>query len=377
MKGLKVAIVTESASVWGAEQTLLGLLEQFEHLRISATTVVSIGSPFTAVLKDRGHDVVEYRFANHPALQGGSFSSASWRKIAMEPVNILASGARLAKVFKGFDLAVSFSLWQSPETIIACRLRRIPCVVDLHETFSGTRSRHLTQIIGRLSTAVIAPSLSIVNNSGLEVGPKVQVIGRPVTIATTDNPVINVQHPITVGIFGQVVPHKGVHQLVSAVERLPAGQLNLMVVGGTEAPDRRTCYEAELRDRVAKLPNSQFVNRVGTVSEYMRRCHIVVNLSQHEAFGRTVVEAISCGAYPVVLSGSGPAEIVRATGVGRILDVVEELEGFLRILSQPSGSYALNELFMNRAEWPKSVARFSAEAVGLQYADVLRGTSKL
>ncbi|WP_170945779.1 glycosyltransferase family 4 protein [Rhodococcus sp. 14-2483-1-2] len=364
--------MTESASVWGAEHSLLILLEQFKQQGIEATTVLAQGSPFKRILDTRNHRAIEYRFAKHPALAGGSFSTASRNDIAKEPFNVLASGVRLAKVLKDFDLALSFSLWQSPETIIASRIRRIPCVLDLHETFSGGQSVRLTKFIGNFCSGVIAPSLSIVRSSGLTLSPKVRVIGRPVEVDKTTNQHRNARLPLTVGIFGQIVPHKGVHQLVSAVEAMPQGALNLMVVGGTKEADRRTPFELDLRERVSRMPRSQFLDRVGAVGPYMRKCDLVVNLSEHEAFGRTVVEAISCGAYPVVLDGSGPAEIVNATGVGKVIESVEDLEGFLISLCGPGGMVKLDELFRDRAHWPDAVDQFAARSVGERYAAALK-----
>ncbi|MBY4036026.1 glycosyltransferase family 4 protein [Rhodococcus fascians] len=377
MSGLRVAIVTESASVWGAEKSLLVLLDQFTHLGIETTTVVADGSPFGDVLQSRGHHFVRYRFAKHPTLSKGSFSSASLADIAAEPFNIVSSAVRLARILKNFDLILSFSLWQAPEAIIAGRIRATPCILDLHETFSGNQSGKLIRAIGRFSSGIIAPSVSIVRNSGLTLGAKVRVIGRPVEINHSQKRGSHTERPLTVGIFGQIVPHKGVHQLVDAVEAMPEGSIQLMVVGGAKESDLRTPYEAELRNRVSKLSNSEFIDRVSAVDEYMRHCDMVVNLSKHEAFGRTVVEAIGCGAYPVVLDGSGPAEIVDATGVGKILGSAEELESFLKSVCQPSGQESLDELFRDRANWPNTIDQFAAGSVGKRYAAALMSYAKL
>ncbi|WP_341850028.1 glycosyltransferase [Frigoribacterium sp. CFBP9030] len=187
---------------------------------------------------------------------------------------------------------------------------------------------------------VLAPSHHVLARYGLTPRDGVTVVPRPVPAA--DSPVAprlrNSGRPLRVGMFGQIAPHKGVMDLVSAVESLTPGLIELTVVGGAPT-DEQSTYEADCGARIAALStDSALLPRVPDIGPYARACDVIVNLSHQEAFGRSIVEALAHGALPVVLDRSGPAEIVREAGRGTILSDVSELAECLRVLADGSSA---------------------------------------
>lgn len=313
-------VVTESASSWGAEASLIELLKGLPPTW-RATVLVAANSPLLAIEPPARVTIKAYGFASHPALRSGSFRSSTTRERVEEALSLLKGALRACRVTRQHDVVLGFSLWQCPEFLMGARLSRTPFVLDLHDDFSGGVVSRIVRAMAAASAAVIAPSQHVFTRYGLTTGGRVHIVPRPVPAAA--DPVAarprDPSRPLRVGMFGQIAPHKGVVDLISAAESLPKGLVELTVVGGT-SPSSRSQYEAECAERIAALGDaSRLLARVPDIEQYARSCDVIVNLSHQEAFGRSIVEALAHGALPVVLAGSGPAEIVQDTGHGVVL----------------------------------------------------------
>jgi glycosyltransferase involved in cell wall biosynthesis len=361
---IRVLFLTESREIWGAEQSLLLLLDTAKDNGFTPVVATSMESPLKQVLTARGYEVIAHRFARHPALErNGSLARARPIDLVREVFAIANGAIRLRAVVSRFDLVVSFSLWQAFEVGLAARLTGTRSVLDLHETFHGRLGKRLVGIIARLFDTTISPSASLVSTYRLR--SPWQVIPRPAELSVTGvGNRSTADLSITVGIFGQISPHKGVAEFVKAVESLDRNDLRLLVVGG-RPPELRDEYEADVRTMVGSMgAGSRVIDRQESVDALMQRCDFVVNVSSHEAFGRTVLEAVSNGATPLVLSGAGPEEIVANIGVGRAFNSIAELADFLRTATSatiPAGTIA------------EVAESFSPRAIGAKYFNVLRG----
>ncbi|RRQ29219.1 glycosyltransferase [Rhodococcus sp. Eu-32] len=366
MSALRVAFVTESSQVWGAETSLLLLLQEFDKLSIEATTIIADQSPFAEQLVEGGLPFIRHKFAKHHALSSGSLSTAKISDLLREPPPIVKSALRLRKILKNFDVVVIFSLWQSAEVLLASKLARVQCVLDLHETFDGRFSSQIVKAVSQACAGVIAPSKSVLSSNKLEPGGAIIVVPRPVHAETQETFSVGSRR-YRIGMFGQVVPHKRVDRLVAAVEKCGDDTVSVLVVGGEREESSRSSYEVDMRARLSQLEGSAFLNRVNDVGRYMKQCDVIVNLSDHEAFGRTVIEALQYGAYPVVVDGGGPAEVVRNVGVGLVLKTIEELEKFVCNLRADSTLGFTRE----RNDWHLKVAQYGPKQVAKHYVDVL------
>jgi glycosyltransferase involved in cell wall biosynthesis len=336
---VKVAFVTASPSIWGAETSLLILLRFLKLNKVDTTTIVDIDSPFARVLEDNGHHSIRHNFAKHTSLGSGSASSARFSDVAREVPAIYSSAKQLCGHLAEVDVVVAFSVWQSFETLLAAAIANKPTVFDLHETFSGSRATAVLSIIARISRLTLAPSMAVLDRSGIP-EKRAVVIPRPVNFPSenlerTNDPGSS---GLKIGLFGQIAPHKGVKELINALgysSEIAQRQISVLIVGGNPDVHGRTKYENEVRSLAQEFKTAQIdvVDRTPDVHKLMAECDIVMNLSEHEAFGRTVVEAISNGSYPVVLDNGGPAEIVRETGIGEVLPDFDTLPAFLSSLS--------------------------------------------
>lgn len=108
---------------------------------------------------------------------------------------------------------------------------------------------------------------------------------------------------------GRLIPEKGIHLLLDAIEKIDDSGIKLLVVGGTAFRDsRRTEFEEKLYSKAKKLGSRvAFTGYVDykDIPSYYHACDIVVFPSQwEEAAGLVVLEAQSAG-KPVIIAQSG------------------------------------------------------------------------
>lgn len=115
---------------------------------------------------------------------------------------------------------------------------------------------------------------------------------------------------------GRLVPQKGYHQLLHALNGLdPAGGAKLVILGdGPQRPD--------LEAQVARLGLQDRVSFPGYVAEpwaYYRQARVLALPSRTEAFGNVVVEALAHGVRVVATDCIGPSEILDGGRFGRLV----------------------------------------------------------
>jgi glycosyltransferase involved in cell wall biosynthesis len=109
--------------------------------------------------------------------------------------------------------------------------------------------------------------------------------------------------PVTVGLLGQIAPHKGHADALEAIRQLGDGYR--LLIAGAGDPS----YEASLRRTATGLP----VEFLGFVSarEFFERTDILILPSWEEPFGIVLLEAMASGIPVIATNCGGPAEIVR------------------------------------------------------------------
>jgi glycosyltransferase involved in cell wall biosynthesis len=108
--------------------------------------------------------------------------------------------------------------------------------------------------------------------------------------------------PITIGLLGQISPHKGHDDAVEAVRRLGEGY-RLLIAGQGDLK-----YAAELKRKTAGLA----VEFLGFVSrtEFFRNVDILAVPSWEEPFGIVLLEAMASGVPVVSTNRGGPLDII-------------------------------------------------------------------
>jgi glycosyltransferase involved in cell wall biosynthesis len=362
---MRVLVITESPSIWGAEHTLLHLLN---HIPSGIDVEVLIGrdSPLGAQLAAKGIHWVSHDFQ----LGAPSAAALGRRGLLHDGVRALTGGRRLAKILAEYDRALVFSAWLLPEAMVAGLLSRTPVGLDLHETFSGKLRRRLLALLVRFLGFIISPSRAVLSQNLIR--RRAHIIPRPIdTVAAVKNAQTRpADRPKSVGVIGQIAPHKRVLQLVEAVDWQTVGY-SLRIVGGEPDVSKRSHYEVEVREALARADNQRLiiVDRTNDVYAELAQCDYVVNCSEHEAFGRTVAEALAVGSVPIVVGWeSGPAEIVENFGSGHIVDRIEDIQTVLRSadLDKEAGRLAdAQERVLAELEPRAIAARYWAAVVGL------------
>lgn len=356
---MKILVVSESRSVWGAEESLIRLLASATESGIAASVAVTSESPLTSRLHVLTVPTFSMRFAELPALRtSGSWSTASKSAKLRTALNVFVAGVKHSLTVRKYDAVLVFSVWQGPEMIVASRISRRPIVLDIHETFSSPGGTRMASLIARACDGALSPSVHLLRRMGLPQDPRFTAIPRPFDPPISIPPRVErtaEDRPI-IGIFGQIAEHKQVHVLLSAVEA--AGpRVEFLIVGGQAEPLKRSEYENEIRRRVDRISHASVVDRVDDTYQLMSACDYVVNCSDHEAFGRTILEATISGAIPIVLNGSGPAEVVRETGIGHVLQGPEALYEWATKVAVP----------MPHASYQHAGRAYAAAVVAPQY----------
>lgn len=118
---------------------------------------------------------------------------------------------------------------------------------------------------------------------------------------------------------GRICRAKGLLELMQVWERLAARKDVYLLVVGSGARSHESC-EAELSDMVARHPDSMgWCGAVENVADYLQAADVFIFLSYFEAFGLSIVEAVSAG-LPCIVSDVGCArQAVRHRESGAIV----------------------------------------------------------
>ncbi|MEE2567937.1 glycosyltransferase family 4 protein [Pseudarthrobacter sp. J64] len=322
---MRIAVFLKAPEVWGAETSLLTLLATPAAKEHEITVFVPSASPLVAELEDRGIRWKSYEFASFRSLEKGGLSDGTVVDLLLDGIALLSNAWRARAKVRSFDLILTFGLWETPEIAVAGRFVGVPVVWDFHVTFTGKLAWPAMRVLRMLVSGIVAPSEATYRLANIRRKPaREHVVRRPVVPVLQDVSTVSKGTKTVVGIFGQIENRKSVLELLNALVDYQ-DSVKVHVVGA-QLPENASEYEHRVREFVAqRAPTWEIIPRTTRVAQEMGRCHFIVNLSKHEAFGRTVVEAILAGAQPIVLSGDGPEEIVRNTGIGSIISSPEDL----------------------------------------------------
>ncbi|QKJ20243.1 glycosyltransferase family 4 protein [Microbacterium hominis] len=357
---MKLVVLTDSPEVWGAEKSLLTLLPYLSG-SFDTKVVVSTGSPLRLHVESLGIQCDEHVF-NVTAPRDG-------QRRRWTGVRALAGSSRLRAQIQDADVVLIFSAWLLPEALLATKAARVPVVLDLHETFSAGFRRRVLGSFFWLCDKVISPSHSTFEMNGLRVPRGAAIIPRPVQVPPGTGR--DVHRSNTIGVFGQIVPHKNVLELVQSVAWQQSPH-QLAIVGGEPDASRRSAYENAVRDAAAAGGSSvRVIDRVADVFPLMAECTALINCSRHEAFGRTIAEAAMMGTVPIAVGRTGAAEVTRTIAFGRSVAEFDELQDLIT-----TGELMTITAEERSAGQQRAVATFDAATVAVSYRDALQQVTK-
>lgn len=118
--------------------------------------------------------------------------------------------------------------------------------------------------------------------------------------------------PLRVLFLGNVIPRKGLHNLIAAMQQLPSGLCQLTVAGSLEAAPayarrvRQQATRAGLQDRVAFLGSQP----EEALAELLRRQHVLAVPSSYEGYGIVYLEGMGFGLPAIGTTGGAAVEII-------------------------------------------------------------------
>ncbi|HVN76861.1 MAG TPA: glycosyltransferase family 4 protein [Thermoanaerobaculaceae bacterium] len=320
--GMRVALVSHSARLGGAELCLVELAEGLVRLRgATAEVVLPAVGPLAGMLAAAG---ARPRVVRHYGWATANVPRPAAMLLAVP--NALAI-ARLARWLRRErpDVVATNSI-TNPAGAYAARLARVPHLWlvneygDLDHGYRFALGVHRTmREVGRLSARVVTCSRALAWRIGEYVDPaKIEVAYYPVTLGL-DRP--RVPAPGAPGapamlILGRKHPGKGQADAVRAVALLRERgcAASLRVVGETQGSYGRylagLCASLGLGEEVVLVP------RVEDPIAEIDACDVLVLCSRCEAFGRVVVEAMKRGRPVIATRAGGAQELVADSGGG-------------------------------------------------------------
>jgi glycosyltransferase involved in cell wall biosynthesis len=333
---LRVVHVAYSSVVWGAEQVILRLAPLFAERGVDVALAAPSGGALEGAWSATALPFVPIDVPDHGGLRAtdGSGHRPGIGALAREATTVGRASIRMAGLVRRTraDLVHSHSLQGHLELAVAARLRGRRAVLSQHDLVLPGMGRQMLGVATTMAGTLIAISAAVAQCVPERARSHVDVVHhgvdlecfRPGTAAAgVRRELGGDSDSVLVGILGRVDPSKRVEHVVRAIARLDPQRtrVRLVVVGaahlGTDDYVLALRREAEqlLADRV------RFVAARDDVPEVMRALDVVVNASEAEPFGLTLIEAQASG-IPVIAMRSGGAPEIVADGVsGHVVPV--------------------------------------------------------
>jgi glycosyltransferase involved in cell wall biosynthesis len=123
-----------------------------------------------------------------------------------------------------------------------------------------------------------------------------------------------------IGLLGRLQPWKGQDRFIDALRLLvdQGHDVDALIVGG-DAYELSPDFPTALREQVKRLRLDDRVTFTDQVAEpwpWLAQMTVLVNASEAEPFGMTVIEGLAAGVPVVAVASGGPAEIIRDSASG-------------------------------------------------------------
>jgi glycosyltransferase involved in cell wall biosynthesis len=291
---------------------------------------------------------------------------------------------------EGIELVYCNNMMVKPIGAAAAQIAGIPCVLhvrNLHESppavaFYGSLARlpAVRRIIANSSASAepyrrVAPSKVVVVHNGVDL-EEYDRAKLPVGAFRREH---GLEGRLVVGFTGNVIPRKGVEELVrAAAQVLPSRPDAVFVVVGRvpmgQPEDWQQSYSA-LAERLGIADRFRFVGFCDDVRAAVADFDILVLPSRQEPFGRSIIEAMALGVPVVASRVGGIPEIIEHERDGLLVrpgDADDLARALARLLDDPALRQSLGQAGRSRVEAAFDVAKGSVRMQELLLA-ALRG----
>jgi len=250
----------------------------------------------------------------------------------------LRLGSFLRRHRAAFDVAHVHACRNLPGAIAARHLRKagVPYVIAPNGTAPNIERRRLAKrafdvLFGRRVLTGAARVIAVSDAERRQLlalgvpSDAIRIVANPIDLGEFDPPIARGRFRAALGIgsspivlfLGKLTPRKRVDDLMRAFASLARPDARLVIAGndmGSETQLRALAASLDVVDRTifaGLLHGRQRLEALGDAD-------VVVYPSQDEIFGLVPIEALLAGTPVIVADDSGCAEVVRATGAGRI-----------------------------------------------------------
>jgi glycosyltransferase involved in cell wall biosynthesis len=326
-------VISRSRVVWGAERSILGLAGPLKARGIELT----LGSPrdgeFIEAWASTGLPHVELELPTHQGLRNNAGGRPGPWALAGELSATFGGALLVARASRQMDVIHSNSLWGHLDSALGGRLAHRPVVLELHDLVRPGIGRQVLKTAVVASSGVMAISQAVadtVEGHGRVSQGRLHIVPQAVDTERfhpgAPDPEVRARlstdprAPI-VGIIGRIDSEKGVDIVIEAVASLEGSAANchLAVIGGpgldgaAYAQQVRSLAENRLGDRV------RFTGPIDDVPGALRSLDVVINASEAEPFGLSVLEAQASGVAVIGTTGGGIPEFVNDGETGLLV----------------------------------------------------------
>ncbi len=375
---MRVLFTSHSGELWGAERSLLELIQELPIKGVEPFLACPPGTPLEAVATESRIPVLPLpvhrinRKANPLALArvGADLTMASAelvRLVRRHRIDLLHANSTVAQ------------FWTGP----AARIVGIPSVWHWRDFYE---IRWLNRILARMVSVSVAVSQSIYQFAVSQLGREHRIVlvmngirdhacvTREVGFPSWRSKLGIRDSEILVVLLGQAIRRKGHEILLRAIASAMKQDSRLHAVFASPQTDEEAAaYVGGLRGLAVALgtvSNSTFIGDVRKPLSLLAEADIVAVPSLREPFGRVAVEAMIVGRPVVASCIDGLAEVV-ADGVTGLLVPSENPQAFAQALLTLASNPALREA-MGQAGRRRATEQFCIRSTADSVMDIYR-----
>jgi glycosyltransferase involved in cell wall biosynthesis len=370
---MRVAFVDQQGDVpGGAEQSLAILLGALPP-DIEPHVVLFGDGEYAASLRRRGLPV---SIVAMPAAFLGTKRERPLTGLAAVPRAVAAVARTLAGVRA--DVVHTNTIKAHAVALPAARAAGTPCVAHLRDILGGRARFAIRTIVGACSRERIAISRAVATAFAL---PATQVIHNPLVLSEYERlpardearralglPAGDVTLVSIVGRINRWKGHDRLLRIAHAMRERP--NVHFAIVGAPIFRDADYVDELHAYTAAAGLSDRvHFIAWLDDVRVAYAASDIIVNCSDDEPFGRTLIEAAACGVPSVAFASGGTADAIDDGVTGRLVAPADE-----SAFAQAIGTFVDDRDLRERtAAAAVAFARtFDATLHGERVAEVLR-----
>ena len=356
---IRVCVLSDAGAIWGSERSILNLGPHLVERGIELSLAAPEGE-FAAAARELGWD---HRRLDLPARGGPRTGRVPG--VFRDSLGIPAGVARIRRATTGVEVMHSNNLLVHPDAVIAGRISRRPTVIELHDIVLPGAPALALSAAAALATSVVSISSA---TAGCVAGPgRRRVVTIPQGVDTArfhPGPAPSQRRatwqqsdaPFVVGMIGRVDPEKGIQRLIRAAAMLD--DVAVVIIGAPGGDDGS--YLAQMQALGARLLGDRitFAGPSDDVPGDVRALDVLVNASDAEPFGLSVIEAQASGVAVLATRAGGIPDFVTDDSTGLLVDV-DDAEGFasaLKRLSDGSLRQRLAEAAMESVRGHHSIA---------------------